>query len=98
MTVPVMDTSDDFSESIKMTVPVMDTSTTLGNHTIAFTMPSQYTLDSLPKPNNANIRFRVIAPSKRAVLTYTLYVTENRLVAKKELLLSLLARDNLKQK
>ena len=98
MTVPVMDTNDAISESIKMTIPVMDTSSTLGNHTVAFTMPSQYTLDSLPKPNNANIRFRTVQPSKRAVLIYSLYVTEGRVAAKKKLLLSLLARDSIQSK
>ena len=92
-----MDTSHS-SESIKMTAPVMDTSPKQGNHTIAFTMPSQYTLDSLPKPNNADIRFRTVEPSRRAVLSYALYVTEGRLSDKKNLLISRLTRDGINPK
>ena len=97
MTVPVME-SRGVSESIKMTVPVMDTSTSSGRRIVAFMMSSQYTLESLPKPTNANIRFRQVEPSRKAVLTYTLYATESRVEAKKNLLLSLLARDNLTTK
>lgn len=95
MTVPVMDTNKWSSESIKMTVPVLDTSSDTGKRIVAFTMPSKYTLDTLPKPDNTNIRFRVVEQSRRAVLTYTLYTTEERVTEKKNLLLSLLTRDGI---
>lgn len=92
MTAPVMDTTK-VSESIAMTVPVMDTLSNRGKHIITFTMPSKYTLETLPKPNNANIRFKVVEKSKKAVLRYTGYVTETRLQEKKKILTEFLARD-----
>ena len=93
MTVPVMDTQKS-SESIAMTAPVMDTLSSSGKHIVAFTLPSQYTLETLPKPDNANIRFRKVSPSQRAVvLRYSWYATESRVAAKKQLLTKLLARD-----
>ncbi len=95
MTVPVMDTRKS-SESIAMTAPVMDTVSSSGKHIVAFTLPSKYTLESLPKPDNANIRFRQVAPSRRAILQYTWYATESRVTTKKQLLTELLVRDGFK--
>lgn len=67
MTAPVMDTAK-VSETIAMTAPVMDTLSNSGKHIVAFTMPSSYTLENLPKPDNANVRFRFLEKTKRAVL------------------------------
>jgi SOUL heme-binding protein len=97
MTAPVMDTTKT-SESIKMTVPVMDTLSNSGKHIIAFTMPSQYTLESLPKPDNANIRFRLVSESRRTVLQYNWYATPERVDVRKKLLTDSLARDGYKIK
>jgi hypothetical protein len=83
MTAPVMDTTR-VSENIVMTAPVMDTLSNSGKHIVAFTMPSSYTLENLPKPDNANIRFRVVDSSRRAVLRYSWYATEARVDAKKK--------------
>jgi SOUL heme-binding protein len=95
MTAPVMDTTRS-SESIAMTAPVMDTLSSSGKHIVAFTMPSQYALATLPKPDNASIRFRVVDNSRRAVLRYTWYATESRVLAKQELLRGYLIRDGYK--
>lgn len=92
MTVPVMDTTKT-SESIAMTAPVMDTLSSSGKHIVAFTMPSSYTLESLPKPDNANIRLRLVEKSRKAVLRYTGYATESRVEGKKNLLTEHLLRD-----
>lgn len=92
MTVPVMDTAKS-SESIAMTAPVMDTVSSSGKHIVAFTLPSKYTLDILPKPDNANIRFRSVDKSRRAVLEYSWYATESRVATKKKLLEEFLIRD-----
>jgi hypothetical protein len=85
MTVPVMDTTRS-SESIAMTAPVMDRVSNSGKHIVAFTMPSQYTLATLPKPDNTNIQFRTVDKSRKAVLRYSWYATESRVSAKQELL------------
>jgi SOUL heme-binding protein len=92
MTAPVMDTIK-ISETIAMTAPVMDTFSNWGKHIIAFTMPSRYTLENLPKPDNANIRFRFVEKTKRAVLRYTWYATETRVDAKKKSLTELITHD-----
>ena len=94
MTAPVMDTTK-VSESISMTVPVMDTLASSGKHVVSFTLPSGYTLDNLPVPNNSEIHFRVVPQSKRAVLSYSWYATEHRVEEKKALLLELLKIDGL---
>lgn len=80
-------------ENIAMTVPVMDTTSDAGKHIIAFTMPSKYSLETLPKPHNANIRFREVEKSRKAVLRYTGYATSARVDAKKKILKNLLNRD-----
>lgn len=92
MTTPVMDTAKT-SENIKMTTPVMDSMSNSGKHIVAFTMPSKYTLETLPKPDNANIRLRVVEKSRRAVLRYSWYATTARVETKKQLLTESLARD-----
>ena len=92
MTAPVMDTSK-VSESIAMTAPVMDTLSSSGRHIVAFTMPSKYTLDTLPKPDNADIRFRIVENSQRAVLRYSWYATEERVESYKKILAELISRD-----
>lgn len=56
-------------------------------------MPSQYTLETLPKPDNANIRFRLVDKSRKAVLRYTWYATEKRVAEKKKILRDVLIRD-----
>lgn len=94
MTAPVMDT-EKVSESIKMTVPVMDTLSNSGKHIVAFTMPSMYSLETLPKPDNTNIRFRVVDKSRRAVLRYSWHATESRVQEKKQLLLKYLVQDSI---
>jgi len=92
MTVPVMDTTKT-SETIAMTSPVMDRVSSSGKRIVAFTMPSKYTLENLPKPDNTNIRFRIVENSRKAVLRYTWYATEARVDEKKKLLSELLTRD-----
>jgi hypothetical protein len=93
MTVPVMDTTK-ASESIAMTAPVMDTLSSTGKHIIGFTMPSSYTLENLPKPDNADIHLRLVDRSRRAVLRYSWYATRDRVEEKKRILTELLSRDS----
>lgn len=92
MTVPVMDTTK-VSENIAMTTPVMELESSTGKRIVAFTMPSKYNIENLPKPDNANIRLRIVEKSQRAVLRYTWYATESRVNAKKLLLSEYLIRD-----
>ena len=51
------------TEKIAMTSPVTQSAVD-GAWVVQFTMPSEYTLDSLPKPKDLNIRF-VAQPAER---------------------------------
>ena len=93
MTVPVMETE---STSISMTAPVMDTPNTQWSRIVQFTMPRKYTLETLPIPDNDKVTLREIPAKKVAVLRYSGYASEKRVTAKKEKLLELLERDNMK--
>lgn len=58
MTTPVSDIKSS-SEKIAMTVPVSDISS--GNtHTIQFSLPSKYTLETLPKPENDKVQLKKV--------------------------------------
>ena len=56
MTAPV-ESRKSSSEKMAMTAPVLSTELSDG-YTYAFVMESKYTLDTLPKPNDARIRIR----------------------------------------
>ncbi len=70
MTVPVTEQSV-ASEKIEMTAPVTSSPVEEGKkYRIAFTMPSKYTLESLPEPANKTISFRKVAKHKVAALRF----------------------------
>lgn len=93
MTAPVLESKS--SEKIAMTVPVIDTEKDEDTRTISFVLPSKYTLETLPMPNNAQVKITQIPPRKVAVLSFTWYPTATRVEKKKEELLSLLTKDGL---
>ncbi len=68
MTAPV--TVEPKSETIAMTVPV-----TIGEQSglwrVQFVMPSQYTMENLPKPKNPKVILRKVAPRNVAVLSFS---------------------------
>ncbi len=64
MTAPV-----DRSKTIAMTAPV-DRSKTKDTWTIAFTMPSEFTLETLPKPNNERVKIREVPSTRFAVMRF----------------------------
>ena len=65
-----------------MTAPV-GTEKEGDTYRITFTMPSKYTLETLPTPNNPNITFVEIPAKKYYVWKFTRYANEDR--ANKEL-------------
>ena len=93
MTAPVLESKS--SEKIAMTVPVIDTEKDAGTRTISFVLPSEYTLETLPMPNNPQVKITQVPPRKVAVLSFTWYPTAERVEKKKDELLSLLAKDGL---
>ena len=71
MTVPVTQQATG-SERIEMTAPVTSSPIQEGKkYTIAFTMPSKYTLENLPEPADKTISFRKVAMHKVAVTRFS---------------------------
>ena len=64
--------------------------------TVAFMMPSQYTLETLPKPNNAQIRFRVSAPERRVAIRFSGFSSASNLAKHRAMLEQFIATRNLK--
>ncbi len=68
MTAPVDRTA--VSEAIDMTAPV-DRTAKGDAWVIAFTMPSKYTMQTLPKPNDGRVRIREVPPTRYAVMRFS---------------------------
>lgn len=95
MTAPISDITP-VSQNIQMTVPVIDIQKSQDTHIIQFTMPKEFTLDTLPKPNDSKVTFAQVPKAKKAVLRYSWWATEKRVIAKKAELQKLLDADALK--
>lgn len=68
MTAPVTQSK---SQTIAMTAPVSQTRNANGDWTVRFFMPTDYTLATLPAPNDKLIRLTTVPPEKLAVLRFT---------------------------
>jgi SOUL heme-binding protein len=93
MTTPVLE-SEAGSEKIAMTTPVLESAGENNERTIAFVLPSKYTMDTLPAPNNNAVTFMEVPARKVAALRFSWYANESRMETKKELLKSYLKRDS----
>jgi hypothetical protein len=80
--------------SIDMTSPV--TMKLYGNKEMIFRMPSNYTLDNLPKSNNPKINFMTIASCTKAAIQYSGYSNKNIEERKIQELKNILERENIK--
>jgi phage major head subunit gpT-like protein len=78
-----------------MTVPVVSTLETSASRMVAFVLPSKYTLDTLPQPNNAAVQLREVSGRKVAVRRFTWYATEKRIEAQKAVLEQKLRTDGM---
>ena len=92
MTAPVAESA---SEPVAMTVPVMEQGTD-ATRRVTFSMPSKYTLATLPKPNNAAVTLREIPAHRVAVLRFSWYATNSRVARLESHLVDMLKRDNIK--
>lgn len=79
MTAPV--TMEPKSEKISMTAPVSMEQTS-GQWRVQFVMPSQHTLDTLPKPNNPAVVLRVVPTSNYAVIRFSGFTGEDKTATK----------------
>lgn len=100
MTAPVVQKPDEPSEKIAMTAPVVIASnsegqdTKVGSWTMTFSMPSKFTLDSLPIPDDKRITIERVAPKFVAAYTYTGFWNESKNQRKGEELLNWLGKNN----
>ncbi len=65
MTTPV--TSEQASAPIAMTTPVVSEASELNSTIVSFVMPSKYTLETIPKPNNSQVEL-VTKPARTLVV------------------------------
>jgi hypothetical protein len=79
MTAPV--TMEPGSEIIKMTAPVSMEQTD-AKWRVHFVMPDQYTLDTLPKPNNPAVTLREVPASNYAVIRFSGFAGEDKIARK----------------
>jgi hypothetical protein len=70
MTVPVTEESVDESEKIAMTAPVTEEKSGTHIYRISFTMPSKYTLETLPEPEDKRISFKEVRNQEMVVLRF----------------------------
>lgn len=89
MTAPVMSKKN---ESIAMTAPVLEKKS--GEKTIVtFTAPPQYTLETLPKPIDENIKFTQIESKKIAAYKFSWYYSQKRIEKMKKEFLEILNQE-----
>ena len=79
MTAPVL--IEPHAEKISMTAPVNVEQSGAG-WKVNFVMPSQYTLETLPKPNNPLVKIKPIPAKKFAVIQFSGLVDEEKMAKK----------------
>lgn len=77
------------SEKIAMTAPVAQTQTAADTWVIRFTMPSTWSLQTLPVPNDPNVKLRNTEPARFAVLRFSGVAGPNDMETKSSELLAL---------
>ena len=94
MTAPVI---SETSQKIAMTAPVLSETSETGNRRIiSFIMPREYSLETLPRPNNPAVIIRKIDEQRLAALLFGGYATEDRANGKIRKLKAALERDGVK--
>jgi hypothetical protein len=81
------------SQKIAMTTPVMVTGD--GTYTVAFVMPAQFTMETLPVPKDQRVRFTPIPASQMAVITFSGYFRQSVIEKNRERLAEWLADQGL---
>jgi hypothetical protein len=71
MTAPVVQSARGQSESIAMTAPVVQSGDSAGGWRVQFIMPSRYTRETLPTPNDRDVRIVALPAQDYAVLRFS---------------------------
>jgi len=69
------------SAKIAMTAPV-NIEGNAGQWTVSFVMPSEYSMETLPKPLNAKVQLRQIPAVRRAVITFSGFYNSQKVAEK----------------
>ncbi len=93
MTAPVE--IEPISQKIDMTKPVL-TEGNDNNWIVSFIMPNEFTLETLPKPNNKNIRIFSLPKEKYAVIVFSGLIRESSYQEKEKLLNKFIEEKKLK--
>ena len=90
------------NEKIPMAAPVISEKATglemQGRYMISFVMPSKYTLETLPVPNDARVKISQVRRHVAAAIKFSGYATEKMVFHSRQLLRQMLTRDNIKTK
>lgn len=100
MTVPVYSQeiekpSSQKGEKISMTAPVLEQSGEGDSHSISFTMPSSYTMETLPIPSDKRVTLHQVPPKTMAVLSFKGFGRAGAVKRKKDELKNLLKKSGL---
>ena len=98
MTAPVTEESVDVPEKIAMTAPITEENAGKHIYRISFTMPSKYTLETLPVPDDERIKFKEVRNQKMAVLRFKGRVNHKLADKEVEELKNWLEKNNIKTK
>lgn len=71
MTAPVVQSARGSSESIAMTAPVVQAGDSAGGWRIQFIMPARYTRETLPVPNDGDVRIVTLPSEDYAVMRFS---------------------------
>ena len=93
MTAPVE--MEPLSQKINMTKPLL-TEGNDNNWIISFIMPNEFTLETLPKPNNKSIKILSLPKEKYAVIVFSGLVRESSYLEKEKLLNQFIEEKKLK--
>ncbi|MEH6557420.1 MAG: heme-binding protein [Oceanicoccus sp.] len=94
MTAPV--TIKPKAEKISMTAPVTMKGEE-GSWRVHFVMPGEYTMETLPRPNETNVILREVPAQKYAVIRFSGLAGEKKIAVKTEELMEWLAEKNISQ-
>lgn len=94
MTTPVE--MSPMAENLLMTSSILDDQVN-NKWSINFVMPQEYSLDTLPKPNNFQVNIIEVPKEKYAVIVFSGLVRESSYAEKAELLSNYLVENGLKQ-
>lgn len=95
MTAPVVSQKSNEWEKIAMTAPVISQKSSESEYTVSFIMPSIYTLENLPAPNDSRINIYEVWSKTIAVIKFNNYVTTDRVKKYSQELLDRLKSENI---